>query len=289
MPEVIQSEYLFAENGYSLVISIFGWDGAQLANQIVGDLAEDDPFFVEGWLHGGQATIAYGSYVLQDVYRNGTKAVVITNGFLRGQTCLLLYRETKMVLAWNGQGYVGSYLRTPAKYRIQAVWDGDDVTLHGRYIDALADYEKAIDDSAFLAWSPAYRTLIFPLCPGTDGSTPVPKDASPDQNELPRLSAYSLYRIMLLQAAYGSRTQAQVAHNTLQKSHFVQGKAGSEYLDLAESFWSAYANSGNISQACQQAVAYASLHAEQILAPLGRSIYGGDYRPYVPEDVCPFR
>jgi hypothetical protein len=284
--EIITSEY-FGGSGSIMVLSILGWNGIGFTDRGSGDLPGDYPFLPEASLDNGIAIVSYGGYKLEDIDGNGTTEVVISSGWFRGQNCLLLYRDTKMVLMWNGKTYEGIYYRTPARYRIQAVWDGDHASLHGPYENALIDYNKAINDFTLLSWSPEYKKLILPLCNEIE-STPLPSNPILDNDEWPRLAAYSYYRILLLNIVHGNTHQAQMTYSLLQSKYSI-GNVGYEYSQMAKYFWDEYNLSKNILISCQKAIDFAERHTEDILDPLGSPTYGDNHWKYEPEEICPFQ
>jgi hypothetical protein len=289
LKEIISEETFSCDscNYYGLNLYIIGWSGYRFSNMIEDELIGDYPFFPEAGIYAGQVYVANGFYELVDIDQNGTIDIVLTSGWWRGQTCLFLYRDTKMVLMWNGHGFIGYYHRTPAVYRIQAVWDGDEASLTGRYESALLDYSMAISDEKLLAWSPEYLYLLQPGCMDF-GITPTPINPILDKNEWPRLAAYSYYRLILLHVIHGNISQAQDAFHQLQ-SIYLRGDAGFAYAQLAKTFWEEYKNGNNIAKACQSAKSFAQQFADQILAPLGRITYGANRGDYEPEDICPFK
>jgi tetratricopeptide (TPR) repeat protein len=197
---------------------------------------------------------------------------------------MLLYRETSMVLMWDGQGYSGFYLRSPAKYRIQAVWDGDYLTHIGHYKDALRSYDLAINDPTLLTWSPDFLSLEYPLCENCANTTPVPPNPILDEHEPARLAAYSLYRIMLLYVLDGDIQKAESVYQSIQQNYRKNNIA---YAELAEAFWNEYSANNDLGKACQKAVLYAAAHQEAILHPIGRQTHGWVTPIYEPENICP--
>jgi len=285
--EIIQPIYDFAGSGYAIHMHILNWNGKEFINSLHDELREDwMSSFSEGFLIGGEARVRSGNFSLQDIDNNGTTEVVISSNDFRGaQSCEILYRETKMILMWNGDHFIGFYWRTPPKYRIQAIWDGDHESIHGLLIQALSSYQKVLDDT-LLPWSLDYQNLVYPLCGDIPGSIPVPANALPDDGEAPRLKAYSLYRIMLLKIVQGDLSSAEANYNLLQE------KYKNTYQQLAKIFWDKYSNTNNISEACQATVSYAEVNQEQILYSLDRRTYGNldSLTPvYQSEDICPYK
>jgi len=286
--EIVQPSYDFAGSGYAIHVHILNWSGNQLVDSLHGDLMEDwMSSFSEGFLIDNEARVRSGNFSIQDIDSNGTIEVAISSDDLRGaQHCELLYRETKMVLMWNGDHYIGFYWRTPPIYRIQAIWDGDHESVHGLLGQALSSYQNVLDDEKLLPWSLEYNNLVVPLCGNIPGSTSIPTNALPDETEVPRLQAYSLYRIMLLKLVLGDFSSAEETYKTLQK------KYQNAYQELAKLFWDKYSITKNIGKACQTVVTYAEVNQARILHPLDRYTYGNPdslMLAYQPEDICPYK
>lgn len=285
--EIVQPIYSFAGSGYGIYVSILSWDDGEFINSVRDELREDwMSSFSEGSLYAGKASVRSGNFSLQDIDNNGTTEVVISSDDFRGaQPCEILYRETKMVLMWNGDHFIGFYWRTPPKYRIQAIWDGDHESVHGLLSQALSSYQMVLDDT-LLPWSLDYQNLVVPLCSDIPGSIPIPANALPDDGEAPRLKAYSLYRIMLLKIVQGDFSSAETNYNLLQE------KYQNAYQQLAKIFWDKYSSTNNISEACQATVSYTEVNQEQILYSLDRRTYGNLdslMLVYQAEDICPYK
>ncbi|MEP6895376.1 MAG: hypothetical protein ABI986_07200 [Chloroflexota bacterium] len=286
--EIIQPIYSFAGSGYGISVSILNWNGSEFTNSLHDELREDwMSSFSEGSLYAGEGNVRSGSFSIQDIDNNGTREVVISSDDFRGaQPCEILYRETKMVLMWNGDHYIGFYWRTPPKYRIQAIWDGDHESVHGLIKQALISYQKVLDDETLLPWSIDYQNLAVPLCGNIPGSTPIPANVLIDEDEAPKLKAYALYRIILLEVVQGDILSAEENYKILQEDY------QNVYQELAKLFWDKYSTTKDIGEACKTISAYIEVNQEQILYPLDRRTYGNynSLEPvYQPNDICPFK
>ena len=286
--EIVQPIYDFAGFGHGIHIFILNWNGSEFTDSLHGELREDYmSSFSEGAILDSMARVRSGSYSLQDIDNNGTTEVIISSYDLRGGVaCEMLYRETKMILMWNGDHFIGFYQRTPPVYRIQAVWDGDHASLQGLSDRALSAYHQALEDKSLLPWSRDYQKQQYPLCSDIPDSTSIPANAVPDKDEAPRLEAYSLYRIMLLKIIQGDLTGAEDTYALLQE------KYQNSYQELAKIFWSNYVSTKSVHEACNATVAYAEANHEQILNPLGWYTYGNPTSHvlvYLPEDICPYQ
>ena len=286
--EIVQPFFSFAGSGYGIYVSILNWNGSEFINSLYGELREDwMSSFSEGSLYAGHAAVRSGNFSIQDIDNNGTKEVVLSSDdFRAAQPCELLYRDTKMVLMWNGTHFFGFYSRTLPQYRIQAVWDGDHQSVHGLQDHALSSYQKVLDDETLLSWSPDYNIVALPLCGNNPWSTPIPVNPLADKDEAPRLEAYSLYRLMLLRIVQGDLASAEENYKLLQANY------QNAYQELAKIFWEKYIETNSIHDACLTTISYAEMNQEQVIHILDRRTYGNldSLTPvYQPEDICPFK
>lgn len=286
--EIIQPTYDFAGSGYAINMYILNWNGKEFTNSLHDELREDwMSSFSEGAVLDDVAFVRSGSFNLQDIDNNGTTEVVLSSDDFRGaQPCEILYRETKMVLMWNGDHYISFYWRTPPKYRIQAIWDGDHESVHDLINQALISYQKVLDDKTLLPWSLDYQNLAVPLCGDIPGSTPILANVLIDEDEAPKLQAYALYRIILLEIVQGDIARAEENYKLLQEDY------QNAYQELAKLFWDKYSISKDISEACKAISVYTEVNQEKILYPLDRRTYGNfnSLEPvYQPDDICPYK
>ena len=144
-------------------------------------------------------------------------------------------------------------------FRIHALHDADQAALVDDHDAALAGYLRVVED-------PGLDDYPF----GEDGHQ--------------RLSAYALYRIMLLWLRYVDSEQAASTLLFLQQAH-SPGSPGEGYSQLAEEVWQAYQAQQDLGYACQIAQAYALTHPETVLEPLH---YGYANRTYAAVDICPY-
>jgi hypothetical protein len=66
---------------------------------------------------------------------------------------------------------------------------------------------------------------------------------------------------------------------------YAPGMEGSDFVNMADVFWSEYESSSSIGSACLAAQEYAQSHPETILDML---YYGYANPTYEAEDICPF-
>jgi hypothetical protein len=91
----------------------------------------------------------------------------------------------------------------------------------------------------------------------------------------------------LIHAILGNTDGVQIVYETLGQV-IPRGSAGYSYVALADEFWLGFRAAGNVATGCERARAHAAGHPEQVLAPLGISMYDSYYEEYSPEDICPF-
>jgi hypothetical protein len=258
-------------------IRIYEWNGSEFKE--IGGAGADGP-------QGEQ---------IVDTNGNGTFELVVDDGGCA--FCIYLpHRLQITIYMWNGSAFVYSYQRFyDPEYRFEAIQDADRETLYGHYDQALLRYEQAISGKLDW-WSPARSehaqylqdNFFFggdetPAITPTVTTTPPPMD----ETEYPRLTAYAMYRMIILHVHLDEMGAAQTQYTTLEEK-FRAGNPGHPYTEMATAFWDAYQSSQKMYNACAAAIAYADAHPE-ILTPLGSDYHGGQSHTYTPADVCPFR
>jgi hypothetical protein len=144
-------------------------------------------------------------------------------------------------------------------FRIHALHDADQAALQGDIDTALSMYSRVIED------------------PGLD-------DYPYGEQGRAQLSAYALYRSMLLWILSSDLAQAETTFIFLQEA-YPQGSPGAGFSALASEVWQAYQAEQDISRACQIAQAYALEHPGEVLDPLN---YGYANKTYAAADLCPY-
>jgi hypothetical protein len=272
VPEIVYSfvSVIGTHGNFTRLFHILEWNGTEFV-----DLVDND-------VHPPQAApVNNGDGAVLDTNGNRNLELVLTNGIGHYYEDGGPQRERTDVWFWNGYAFtLASVKYEDPVYRFQAVQDGDDAALEGKYNAALSFYQRVISDDGLLGWS---EGQLWPDAAYGGGPTPTP-----DPGERARLSAYAAYRTMLVYVVQGLEAEAQSAYGTLQ-AQFLEGEAGHPYAKLASVFWQVYSGGGDISAACTRAVEYASVHTGEVLAPLSGGFYGYLNREYTAEDVCPFR
>lgn len=145
----------------------------------------------------------------------------------------------------------------PATYRIHMLLDGDEAYDQGDLTTALQAYQRVVEDPALDDW-----------IQGEDGYQ--------------RLSAYALFRSILVHLRRGEADLAGSAFQLLQEAYTAG--AGRPFADMAGKFWDAFLENGELNAGCLAAQTYAEQHPEDILDPL---YYGYANPAYTVSDICP--
>ncbi len=290
VPEIVYSiEESGASGGLITDFYILEWDGQAFAQRI-SNAAEFGPR--DGAEVIGLARLGDQRYYAQvptdldrafpDVDGNGTRELGLIGGPEFQESGAGPMRDTVDTWAWNGQAFtLRSSEFEPPEYRFQAARDGDAATRRSEYEKALAFYQQAVFDEELLGWN-RERLGVEPY--DTFLGTPTPP---PSPDERPRLNAYGRYRILLLHAAQGGRDAATIVYRTL-KEKVRPGTPGFPYVLLADAFWEGLQSGGSVATGCERARTYAAEHPDEVLVPLGSSVYGFLYEDYTPSDMCPF-
>jgi hypothetical protein len=184
-------------------------------------------------------------------------------------------RAQIQIWAWEGNFYSLQEIKyTEPKYRIHAIYAGDDAAAAGLFDEAWGYYQRVIFEPGLL---PA-RNWATNQLPNWDAVETL--------EERQVLSAYARYRIMHLFLAQGYISDAGVVYGYLQ-AKFPPGVAGHIYTEMATQMWEGYQASGSLAFACNRAIEFAKEHPSETLDVLGQAFYGGNNRNYLPEDICP--
>lgn len=153
---------------------------------------------------------------------------------------------------------MGEHRATPT-FRIHAIHDADEAALRREFDVALNSYSRVIEDLAL---------DDYPF--GEEGHA--------------QLSAYALFRTMLLWLERGDLAQAEATLVFLQAA-YMPDDIGGGYSSIADEVWQAYQTKPDLKHACQIAQAYAQAHSGDILGPLN---YGYANKQYLAADICPY-
>jgi hypothetical protein len=146
----------------------------------------------------------------------------------------------------------------PSHFRIHVLFDADQAVEDGQLDRALDLYNQVIDDDELDDW-------IDPIA------------------ERAVLSAYASFRLIHTNLLLGDRDTAENIQHSLRDQTPVDSP-GMGFVEMADTFWSEYENTGELDTACTAAQTYAISHQETTLDLL----YFGYANPtYTAEDLCP--
>ena len=293
VPEVVYSvEEYGAGADSTTTVFVVEWDGSTFRHLISAN-EEEFPFTAYGAAMGNllrlgepPAFARRGDLLkmFPDTDGNGTRELILTGGvsgryWTMGGGPERLMTDTWM---WNGEAFtLRSSEFEPPEFRFQAVRDGDAATSRGEYENALAFYQRVVFDESLYGWNPEQlRAEYNAYYMGTPTPLPLPE-------ERPRLNAYGRYRILLIHAILGNGDAAEVVYQTL-RSKVPAGSPGYPYVELANAFWESSRTGTDLSAGCLGARNFAAQHSDEVLVPLGSSLYGFFYEDYVPSNICPF-
>ena len=291
IPELITSRMDGANYITTMYFQILEWDGSHFQN-LITQPDFDSRYGDGGVLNGNIYMDGEGDQCskgcVQDIDGNGTLEFVLSGGAYRGAAHPNApygpWRVKTDVYMWNGEGFVWHSTEfEPPQFRYQAIQDADKAVLDGRIEKALELYRQVIFSDTLDWYSQERRFWQLSHDPF---ATPPPPLPSPDPNEYPNLAAYAHFRMMLLHLVQSSIAESKSEYDALQ-AQFPNGSVGYAYAEMAIAFWNDYQETHDISLACREAIAYATLHQDEILTYI--SGYGWQDRSYKPEDICPFK
>jgi hypothetical protein len=147
-----------------------------------------------------------------------------------------------------------------SNYRIHVLQDAEIAARDGDYTAATDLYQRVIEDPNLLDW------------------------VSPEE-ERADLSAYAEFKLVVMHTALDQPDRAKESFNRMGES-IAASAPQSGYVDLAQTFLSAYDTSG-LQAGCSAVESYAEANVEAILLPLNSFGYGNP--GYTAADLCPYR
>jgi hypothetical protein len=147
-----------------------------------------------------------------------------------------------------------------SNYRIHVLQDAEIAARDGDYAAAIDLYQRVIEDPNLLDW-------VNP------------------ENERADLSAYAEFKLVVMHTALDQPDRAKESFNRMGES-IAASAPQSGYVDLAQTFLSAYDTSG-LQAGCSAVESYAEANVEAILLPLNSFGYGNP--GYTAADLCPYR
>lgn len=223
-------------------------------------------------------TVVEPEVVVSDIDDDNLREVSVTTGIIRDPGAGP-QRKVTSVYKWDGSLYtLSQVIKTPAQYRIHAIYDGDDALRGGKYEAAVGFYKQAYTDEDLKSWQ--------------------------DPNEPQYLSAFAQYRLMLAYVLKNDVSKAQTVHDDLYAQYvpppptplpegaptpiptpYTGQRPGMEFVGLTDQFWSDFTVNRDVPHACSLAIKYARDYPK-ILDVLNS--FGFANRQYRPEDMCPF-
>lgn len=196
------------------------------------------------------------------------------------------------VYKWDGTYYSALPITYDIpEFRFQAVQDGDRFMQAGEYDKALSSYQSAIRNDELEWWTDSRWINILDqknIMTCAERGMPCPP-LTPDKNERPILSAYSMYRIVLVYLVRNQPDEAKMAYDELIAT-FSSDNSVDAIVQLAIIFWKEFQTSGSLGSACSKAVDHI-IDYPDILKIISGSKYSFQDIDYLskPEEICPFK
>ncbi|MFP4344078.1 MAG: bacterial transcriptional activator domain-containing protein [Anaerolineales bacterium] len=170
-----------------------------------------------------------------------------------------VYTET---WSWNGEVLTKTDETVgPANYRYHAFIDGDDALFAEDYDAAFSAYSRVLNDDTLEPWAAAHGAA----------------------EERRWLEALAQWRLITVGMHLGNFPDAEARYQDLQ-TEYAEGTPGHSVALMAQRFWEAYLEAGNVAQACQ--VAIEAPASEEVLNFLNSFGYANP--TYSREELCPF-
>jgi tetratricopeptide (TPR) repeat protein len=286
LPEFVIEIQYWGVNDYTLEVRVFEWDGVDFVNRMAKQI--NHPYFNIGRLYWdpGRALMFNGDLFLRDVDHNGTIELVLSGGVEGGMVSMVSAPQLpeEHTWMWNGFEYTLVDVRfSEPTIKFHAAWLGDLYSLMGEYDRAIAYYQQATFDSELIAWNKLWNEWGIISGNYDPSATKPPQDY--DQGH--RVSTYARYRMLLVHYLLGNDFAIQTQTDKLEEIGAL-AYPGYRYVELAAVFQEAYLETGSITQGCLAAQRCADGYADEILWPLGASVYGEVWWGYDAEDICPF-
>lgn len=171
-------------------------------------------------------------------------------------------RPMTETLAWNGQAItVTGRTLGPARYRYHVYIEGDEDFFAENYDHAALAYRRVIEDETLQTWGGFYG----------------------EQEERHWLTAAAHWRLLLIETLDEDYAAAEAHLDHLQEI-YPTGTPGHEFAALAQMFWDAFLETGNIAYGCQDVT---NAPAAQTVLQFFNS-FGYANPVYNTTDLCPF-
>lgn len=214
---------------------------------------------LENCLQGKTDDLPYPTVEAIGPESDGTSQIAITaTGF--GSVGAGPFRPFTRFWRWNAESQsflVSGEKQLASNYRIHVLCDADHASRFGEFIQALALYDRVIEDNNLNDW----------LDPETERSS---------------LAAYSFFQKMLVYLQIEDMASAETAYNDLQALCPSIAPCAA-YAEMASVFWDNYQANRDLVNACSVAKEYIAAHSAEILEPL---YFGYANQFYSAEDIC---
>lgn len=270
-------------------VFIVEWNGEKFTHLIKGD------YFIDRQLDYADLSDPY-EINLRDIDNDGIPELVWTGGIPPSHHVdhwsQYPSRIETHIYKWDGTNYAALPITYDApEFRFQAVQDGDRFTQTGEYDKALSSYQLAIESDNLEWWTDSRWINILDqkkIMTCAERGTPCPP-LVPDKKERPTLSAYSMFRIILVYLVRNQPDKAKMTYDELNAIFSSDNSVGA-IVQLTTLFWNEFQTSGNLGSACSKAVDYIVDYPD-ILKTIGGSQYSFQDIDYLgkPEEICPFK
>ncbi len=227
-------------------VQILSWNGSSFQNRLRGDTSD----------------LPYPDFHLQEEGSTGVFDLYATSGgfgsvgagLQRGMTRIWSYQPASK--DWT----LKETILAPSEYRIHFVQDADAVLQSGDVQKALGLFQRVASDQ------------------------PPLQDWIDSAREKQDLEAYANYKQIALYTMLGDDERAVALLADMQAA-IPTSTPQYAYVQMAALYRQTEQKSGEPA-ACRAVMDFAAQHSEQILLPLGSSVFGYANRDYQPKDMC---
>jgi hypothetical protein len=218
-----------------------------------------------GWKAGEMANLLSGSssdmpYPVVDIStEEGLPTSVIVTATAIGSAGAGPFQPFQRIWQWNpdtGLFEPGEDIILETSYRIHAFYAAEDRFAEGDIEQALAGYDKVINDSSLSDWGDPGREQIV-------------------------LSAFSQFRKIQVLLVSGNETDASLVYSEWMAQEPQAPSAA--FREAAEIYMNTYNEAGSLSDACQAVETYAADHTAELIDSL---YFGYSNRMYEPAALC---
>lgn len=229
-------------------VQVLVWNGKTFENRLAGR-TDDLP----------EARVA-----VQPTTEGGIADIIVTGGMVGSVGAGPQRAETR---TWKYDSASGSWVvaadeLAPSNFRIHAIQDADAALRNGDVEVALSLYTRVLTDK------------------------PPLEDFMDPAREKSILGAYAAFKIAALHFAAGESAPAQQMLD-LMAADYPPGSPQFSYLEMAKAYQNALAQGSDKAKTCAAVMGYAQQHPDQVLDPLGPTVFGYANKTFTPADMCP--